>query len=126
LRKGIKTKASIVLLAWLVTFAHGVIPHNHMQEGHEGCTGIIHNISEKSDTCDDLAVFAEKPVDLKICHISGLLFKQFDTDCSLISTIKDTRLIPVFISEFRPVANSECFFSEPYFGSSSLRAPPAA
>jgi hypothetical protein len=126
LRRGIKIKASTILLAWLVTFVHGVLPHNHMQEGHEGCNSLIHAISDEANESTDFPMFTGKPDDLKICHYSSVLFKQLDPDNAAISATKDSRIFPVFVSEFRPLADTGSCFSEPYFGASSLRAPPEA
>lgn len=125
LRKGIKIKAATVLFAWLVTFAHGVIPHIHIQEGHDDCTVLIHTISGESIKCTDETLFSEKTDDLKVCHYSTFLFKQYDPDLSAITNLKDTKIFPVLISDIIPLRSTENCLYEPYFGSSALRAPPS-
>jgi hypothetical protein len=126
LRKGIKIKSSVLLLAWLVIFAHGVIPHNHMQEGHEGCSDIVHNVSIGISDCDKAPFLEDQPDDAKVCHFSNFLFKQIEQDNFIFPSLTESKLSTESISCSFSDKSSNCYISVPYFGTSPLRAPPSA
>jgi hypothetical protein len=126
LRKASKIKAFTIFLAWLVIFAHSIIPHNHVSDNFEGCQELIHEISSSNDNCDGHLEFENLPEETSVCHLSGLLFQQFNQDNIFISTEREDHYYPVILIGSVKVIKSELFLLRPYYGSSSLRAPPAA
>jgi hypothetical protein len=114
------------MIAWLVIFIHGIIPHNHLNEKHNGCHKIIHNIvlHDHERDHDHTSRYADHPAEEKICHFSSFLYNHFSQDSFFLSTNIETHYPPVNLSESFKISYKDYYFSRPYYGSSSLRAPP--
>lgn len=122
LRKGIKIKASLILLSWLMIFAHGIIPHSHADdipfhhESHnKGCIEESENIVLKPHTGDENG-----------CRISNVLFHKFSQDDQ--QSILNSCSVSLYLLASRPVIynNNYSFLSGRFSDSESLRAPPGA
>lgn len=130
LRKIIKIKTFAIFLAWVVIFTHNIIPHNHVPDSFEGCHELVHdvkactsNIDIDSDTHYQ---YISQPEEIKLCHFSNILFGQLGQDNVLFSTTREYNIIPAIIIGSVLVSKSELFLFRPFYGSSSLRAPPVA
>jgi hypothetical protein len=130
LARAVKIKTIILLFGWLIIFMHGIIPHNHLQEQHNGCHELYHNITANNTIVQDknsehsTAQYSEKTEDAKVCHFSSFLFNNYNHDRLIITATRETYFLPQEISVTISFYNSESYSSEPYYGSTSLRAPP--
>jgi hypothetical protein len=125
LRRAAKIKTTTIFLAWCVIFAHSIIPHNHVSENFVGCHTILHSISAASDHYDGHQEFENKQEETNLCHLSNLLFQQFNQDNILIATTREDHLYPIIVVGSVPENRNDLFVISPYYGSSSLRAPPS-
>lgn len=120
MRKGIKIKASLIILSWLVITAHNIIPHNHHEndfcilKGHSHTAAVLYD--EYHSHCEDH----------DICRISGLLFHKFSQDNLIIENKKNDLLVPDLRTELIPDYNKHIQYRDSYYTSASLRAPPAS
>jgi len=126
LRKAYKIKALIIFIAWLIIFAHSVIPHNHLLDSFKGHYAPFHEFAEGADNCNMPSNFERQPEETKVCHFSNFLFKQFNQDNVLISATSEAHFYYAGLSVSIHINRTEPFLIRPYYGSSSLRAPPAA
>jgi hypothetical protein len=125
LRKAIKIKAFTIFSAWLVIFAHSIIPHNHLPENSTACNELFHEISTSDDDCNIASRFESQPGEIRVCHFSNFLFNQFNQDNILVSTEREAYISPLLLPEALTVNKTESFISIPYHGSSTLRGPPS-
>jgi len=120
LRKGIKIKASLIILSWLVIMAHNMIPHNHQESdlcifnGHSH-TGLIQDDEYHSHGEDHDA-----------CRISGLLFHQLVQDTIFPGKTSIDYSFTGLKKELVADKNNLLLYNNSYYASVSLRAPPAA
>ena len=126
MRRAVKIKAYLISIAWLVIFAHGVIPHNHVTDDSDGCYELVHSINADHYDCNMPSKFESHPGETNVCHYSNFLFSQFSQDNLLISTYSYDHFYPARLSITIIINKSDPFFIIPYFGSSALRAPPSA
>jgi len=126
LRKALKIKALVLLTAWMMIFAHNVVPHNHQDDCTIGCNQLVHKISPDENGFSNLYKFRSQPEEVRVCHISGFLFQQFSPDNSYFVDESEPGLSPSVISKDNLPPYNQVFVSEPATGSSSLRAPPVA
>lgn len=120
MRKGIKYKACLILLSWLMIFAHNIIPHNHHED----------NLIQLCRHIDDGKELAEKYQnrcdDAALCRISSLLYHQLSQDNLIIQIRKENYFCPDQ-QKGQTICNKKYFFyKSSYYTSASLRAPPAA
>jgi hypothetical protein len=114
------------MVPWMLIFIHNIIPHHHPIEDETGCYELIHRSS-----CDvlnnDVTQSCRCPDEqVKVCHISGLLFHQFSQDIQIISDNRDFHSIFTCPSGKAFFHENQYFISDHLYGSSSLRAPPSA
>lgn len=120
LRKGIKIKASFILMSWLMIFAHGLTPHNHYEDipfHHE-----FHNkfcIDENSKT-----LIKPHSEDDKGCRISNLIFHKFTQDDQVYTAVLGPYSCNLVSSQSVIFDTSIDFISERFTETASLRAPP--
>jgi hypothetical protein len=125
-RKAVKIKAITVFLAWMVIFAHSIIPHNHLQDDINCCSELIHQTANGLNSCDFSLKYENLPEETNVCHFSNLLFNHFGQDNLIITTNREPYYYPGFTSLSVIIHSPDNYFSEPYFGATSLRAPPSA
>ncbi len=80
LRKAIRIKASILLLAWFVIFAHGIIPHNHLDNPCSDCHNILHTEGVENASSDRPMDYHSLPAEKTVCHYSGFIFYELSSD----------------------------------------------
>jgi hypothetical protein len=115
LRRALKFKAYVFLLAWLTFFAHNVIPHNHANENYETNRNLVHN-SAKAD---------REHSEEQVCHLSNFLFHTLSPEVLLACSDRDINFIPdLYCAEFY-IDNDHSNNSDHLRGISYLRAPPA-
>lgn len=124
MRKYIRIKASVFLLAWISFFSHSIIPHNHIDYDFAGCKHLVHNIHTDSDG-DALQHYAgaNHPVE-KVCHLSNLIFNTIHPD--IIPVFFKSRIVFVPQSEKSTLCDNEnnLFIGDQSESSFFLRAPP--
>jgi hypothetical protein len=125
LRKAIKIKASVLLLAWSVIFAHSVIPHNHIDENFLGCMGPLHYLFSFSP-CEDTSLrFDNAHSDIKTCSLLNSFFHTFNPEIFLAYTYRDAGFTPSCPGRSLITDNNYSCFSDHLKGTDFLRAPPA-
>lgn len=115
MRRALKLKASVFLLAWFAIFAHNVIPHNHVCDNLATCNQLLHN-SAKVD---------REHSEEKVCHLSNLLFHTLNPDVFLAGPARDINFIPDLLCDGFYIDNDHFNNSDHLNGISLLRAPPA-
>jgi hypothetical protein len=126
LRKAIKIKAYTILLAWGMIFAHCVIPHNHIDECSTICTESNHLAGADANDPGRTVEFLPHSEDVRICHISGFLFHQFNQDNLISDSSGDISVSPINLAVRNLLSSSDSFITEYWNSSASLRAPPSA
>lgn len=124
LRNGIKIKSFILLISWLLIFAHEIIPHNHFDSGSCHPTGLIH--TERHHDVSGHDSFRKLCEDYSSCGISGLIFQKFSNDEYFILTNCKTYsffAIPPTRIEVHFTQNN---FTEDPSGTIPLRGPPVS
>jgi len=115
-----------MLVAWMMIFAHSIIPHNHIQDNIYGCHELVHNSSPSEPDSSSSAEFRNQPVNVKICHVTDFLFKNLTPDNLIIHTTREADICPVYITGQALIFEEPYSFSDHFYGSDFLRAPPAA
>lgn len=126
MRRSVKIQSYFILLAWSFMFLHNIIPHNHLNNNISGCHELVHNTSSEKHHCEGVSEYKELPEEITVCHISGFLFHQLNTDNLLLAKFTFNNFEPVLntVCKVTPVADTHV--SDPYYGTFSLRAPPEA
>jgi hypothetical protein len=125
LRKALKFKAGIFLIAWATIFAHNVIPHNHANETFSCCNELSHNLSSNSSDGDGTFKFDSEHSDSKVCHLLNLLFHNLSPEAFLAYSWRDINFNPESHCTKILVDGDHSFISDHLKGSTCLRAPPA-
>jgi len=133
-RKALKFKTSLLLLAWSVIFLHGIIPHNHHDHRAAGCTHICHHTSEdRSDseiTSHYKLLIKSIPGNDKqkglVCHFAAELMHQTDIDQVFIHEDEYHNMSPAEADNQYINAGSSCSIIKPAYSLMPLRAPPTA
>jgi hypothetical protein len=125
LRKAIKIKASVLLLAWVVIFAHSVIPHNHIDENFQGCKEPVHNLFSFSHVEDRSLRLDNEHSDLKTCNLLNSFFHTFNPETFLAFSYRDTGFSTSCPGTSIITDNDYSYFSDHLKGTDFLRAPPA-
>ncbi|MCD4770176.1 MAG: hypothetical protein K8R35_08420 [Bacteroidales bacterium] len=129
MRKNIKTKVSLIGIAWMLIFLHGIIPHNHSDDISHLNNNIIHNESgDDVNPEDDNTVLLSHPdnhLHGNVCHFSTNLFFRFAPDHFFITTsVPDITSVRFHV--IATVASIESYFIRPpLITSRTLRAPPS-
>ena len=127
MRRWIKTKASVLCLAWLIIFLHDVIPHNHNDHQGEGCHTLIHatESNEAADGTTRNISHSHHHESSRVCHFSTNLFTKHSLEN--IAAVLPSVQSPV--SDSQPVdfrLNSIVVYSSAsLLSGTSLRAPPS-
>jgi hypothetical protein len=124
LRKAIRIKASILLLAWFVIFLHGVIPHNHLDNPYSDCHSILHSEAAENSRADRAPNFQTLPSEKTVCHYSGFIFSQLSSDNLIFTYDRSAFINPPEVLASNIFSVTVLFISDPNPGISALRAPP--
>ena len=120
-----KIKAGLLFLSWVMIFAHGIIPHNHIDED-TSLPGFTHQQDNHSHGNNGLFDFRELCPDYETCHISNILFQKFSTD-DFYSLPGTCEYLEVYLTESEINSFAVNIFPEESSSSTVLlRAPPAA
>jgi hypothetical protein len=126
LRRALKIKAYTLLLAWIVIFAHNVIPHNHSDEYTTCSHQIINCNDDRSNLAERTVTIQNRPAGDTVCHLSNLLFHSFNPENLFNCSLKKVDFIPCSHAEKIVITNSNSDYSENSPGISLFRAPPSA
>ncbi len=124
-RTALKIKTSFLLLAWLVIFAHGIIPHIHAEDSCPTMGENCHS-SHAIDLQASSAAFVSQPAGEKVCHLSGLMFQNFNPENLFTHSQGEIVFMPVLNRGKIYIHLSDSFISSHGFSSVSFRAPPQA
>lgn len=134
MRKALKFKTSLMLLAWSVIFLHGIIPHNHHDHRDARCTHIYHHTSEgrndAENTSYDNPLIKSIPVHeeqkVLVCHFSAELIHLTDLDQVFIN--ENGYHNPPLAETVNQYINagSSASILKPAYSLMPLRAPPPA
>ncbi|HLN21815.1 MAG TPA: hypothetical protein VK213_12040 [Bacteroidales bacterium] len=120
MNKGNKIKAYIIMLSWLMIFAHSVLPHNHIDADILPTNG---SVDADKSVC--LHFVCDCSSDEESCKISGLLFYKFQDD-TFIQAEWDSLIEPVTVFSKYYSCPGSVFLCIDYTGVVSPRAPPVA
>lgn len=126
MRRAIKIKTSILLLAWLVIFAHSIIPHNHIDDTCSPAGRMPQGSTASIDFQSKSVQVEPQPADHKICHISSLLFQNFNPENLFPYFSGQIVFMPVFITGKIYIHSGNSFISPHQISSVAFRAPPSA
>jgi hypothetical protein len=115
LRRALKFKATVFLLAWFAIFAHNVIPHNHLYDNSVTCMHFAGDLT-KADKAHS---------DEQSCNLSNLLYHTLNPDVFLAGTTRDINFIPDLRCAGVYIDNDHSNNSDHLNGISLLRAPPS-
>jgi hypothetical protein len=126
LRKSIKIKTFVVFLAWLVIFAHSIIPHNHIQEDSCESKNPIHNVNHLVDNkLQNLSISTPVSDSDKVCHYNYNLFPQQNYE-DLLVTSENKNLVSCSIATSVSLYfDKDQQIPEYILYPNSLRAPPS-
>lgn len=116
----------MLLTAWMMIFAHNIIPHNHPDECVTGCHELVHKTNPVESDSDSLHKYKSQTEDISVCHISNFLFQQFSQDNFYFRYDSELSFNPSVIPVDFSFTSTQEFISDPVIGSTSLRAPPVA
>jgi hypothetical protein len=124
LRRAIKIKAYTMLLAWGMIFAHSVIPHNHADECSGNCGDTSHESWPIPDNHGTLPQILSHTADLRVCHLSGFIFHQFDQDNLVTGNCDNIIVSPLCRKPSYIPHTAESIVTEHWNALASFRAPP--
>ncbi|MDT8401959.1 MAG: hypothetical protein RQ743_09705 [Bacteroidales bacterium] len=134
MRKAIKIKTSLMLLAWSVIFLHGIIPHNHLEQRDAGCSHICHQGTQEKDD-SEIAIQSnlllrnivyDNEQNEMICHFASELIHQNDIDKVFINETGNFKLTPVLTGKQCIIRTSPGSIIKAAYSLMPLRAPPMA
>jgi hypothetical protein len=124
-RKGLKIKAYLILIAWMTIFMHNVIPHNHIEECLAVCQGTNDRSAGDSHVAAGITQLGSQSSESTVCHASSLLFHNLSQE-NLVTRASE-ELIPepnIMAAIIFPVGEQSYFSNHPE-NSLLFRAPPA-
>jgi hypothetical protein len=125
LRRALKLKAYIFLIAWLTIFAHNVIPHNHADENFSVCNELSHNLVPCPSDEDKSIKFDNVHSDQEVCHLSNFLFHNFSPEAFLAYSQRKINFNPECKGTKIFSGGDHSYISDHLKGTTCLRAPPA-
>jgi hypothetical protein len=124
LRKAVKIKASVLLLAWAVIFAHSIIPHNHIDENFQGLKESLHNLSSFTPVENRPLKLDNEHSDLETCNLLNSFFHSFSPEIYFAYSHSDTGFSISCPGISIITDNDYSYFSDHLKGTDFLRAPP--
>jgi hypothetical protein len=125
LRRALKFKACIFLVAWATIFAHNVIPHNHDDENLECFGRLIHNHGLLQSEEDRSSRLDKEHSDSRVCHLSNFLYHNLSPEAFLAYSFRDINFDPQNQSTKIYSGGDHFYISDPFKDTTCLRAPPA-
>jgi hypothetical protein len=124
LRRALKIKSSVFILAWLTLLAHNAIPHNH---AHEHFVTFSHSAHDPV-SCNENEVLSAK-VDRghcseHICSSLNLLFYTLNPELFIANSHRDLNFYPGWAESETFLSSNDSFTPCNLKGTSFLRAPP--
>lgn len=125
-RKRIRIKTFLLLLAWLVIFAHSTIPHRHSDDN---CIQTADCSPSQASSGNELlmsVMFTDQPAEVTICHLSNILFQNLNPENFQLAGASETIIIPVFITGKIYISSTISLISPQSCSTVGFRAPPFA
>jgi hypothetical protein len=125
-KRAVKIKAYLFLLAWIIIFAHGLIPHDHAEDLCNGGRGISTECDHHGSQSHSSAIAFNQPDNDKVCHLVNILFQNFSADNFLPFSAQETVSVPegnpgkIYIHFSHSLIDQHC---RSYL---AFRAPPVA
>ncbi|MDP4224139.1 MAG: hypothetical protein Q8868_12580 [Bacteroidota bacterium] len=126
MRRHLKIKIWPLLIAWMMIFLHGIIPHNHADEYLGLCNGRFHYCDTGFHQAPDVNNTIGEQSDTSICHISNLLFNSLNDDHLILHLCKVVIVSPEVTGSPVKSITDQSYVSDLYHGTTSFRAPPLA
>jgi hypothetical protein len=124
LRKALKLKASVFIIAWTALFIHNVIPHNHPDESREYFGHLMHNSLSCNDDLNGSEKISGGHYDDHVCQISNLLYHTPSPEILLSKSVIDQDFNPDLPVSGIFFNSNRLFYSSASGGICQLRAPP--
>jgi len=124
LRKAKNIKALILLLSWVVIFAHSIVPHNHHEADAAVCHNFVHSHSSVDNQTDNILRIEDLPCGENVCHLNGFEYFQLNSDNLFLLHDKTSSENIYELSVRISIQRSFEFVSYPHLGKPALRAPP--
>ncbi|MCK7533912.1 MAG: hypothetical protein MZV63_24220 [Marinilabiliales bacterium] len=80
MRRALKIKAFVFFLAWIIIFAHSIVPHNHHEADGAVCQNLVHTHSSDDNQTDNILRIENLPCAENVCHLKGFEYFQLNTD----------------------------------------------
>jgi hypothetical protein len=122
----IRIKTYSLLLAWLVIFAHGVIPHHHSDDNCGQITDCCQSDSPSGIDLSKAVMLIDHPSEVKVCHLSNLLFQNFNPENLHPFISSQPIFIPICISGKIYISSTVSIISPHSYSTVGFRAPPVA
>jgi len=126
MRSSVKIKTSFLLLAWLIIFTHGIIPHNHSDEALIPADATNHQSSCELSNFSKSLVIRNTPAEEKVCHLLNILFQNFNPENLCTHFSKESVLLAVCSSGKIYIHFSDSLVSASCRSTALFRAPPVA
>ena len=124
MRRALKFKAYIFLIAWATIFAHNVIPHNHADENFSVCDELSHNSVPCQSDRDISIIIDNVHSDQKVCHLSNFLFHNLSPEAFPAYSQRDINFNPDSKGTNIFSERDHSCISDHLKGTTCLRAPP--
>ena len=124
MRKAIRIKAAILIVAWSAIFLHGVVPHNHIEGSSTGCQNFFHYTNLEKGLVDRTIRFGNNPSEKSGCTWSGYIYHNVNSENLLIFSEQSMLISSPEVYNSKACHSSVLFITDPHKGISSLRAPP--
>jgi len=112
-----------MLLAWFIIFAHGVVPHKHLDEPSAECHDLLHSTCAEDNQSGNLLRSDGEQHGKRVCHYSGFVFHHL-SDNIILNSYKPGFIEPPEVCTSNNFHSTALFISDPYGCISALRAPP--
>jgi hypothetical protein len=125
LRRALKFKAYIFLIAWATIFAHNLIPHNHADASLTLCSGLIHFHGTLQSEGDRSTKLNNEHSDSKVCHFSNFLYQNLSPEVLLAGSCRDINFNPENQGAKFYSDGEHFYITDHLKDNPCLRAPPA-
>lgn len=128
LRRNLKIKSSILVIAWIVIFLHGVIPHDHHEPdmGSAKTTCCSHAAEPRNnDHSDQISAESFSTESHSVCHFNPDMLGSVDSDCIFLAPSAMVNAPINFSADIVTPCGELHLPGTPYYRHSPGRAPPA-
>lgn len=124
MRRALKIKSSVFLLAWLTLFTHNVIPHNHAHEHFVTFSHYAHDPVSCNDNEELSAKTYRGHCSEPVCSSLNLLFHTLNPELFMANSFRDLNFYPEWAGSEIYFKSNDSLSPGKLKGPSFLRAPP--